>query len=231
MADRTSDPYAFADDPGEPRRANPSDDRPRPKKASGRRRDPADQPPPARKPDPAKPKVPPWVWLVVLMVPLIGFAVFMAIRQASNRAAEQSAFAAEMDKWVAPPAPGPVKATPGKVAIIDVGKRELHHLHESYGGQWAELQAATPQEASIIVQVRVTDRVVGEYANGRKGVKQTLHLTVIDKASWAKIAERSFEGGDPPQSIRRGGGGTNEPVAGPLPTEEIRAYLRSLAGR
>jgi hypothetical protein len=62
-------------------------------------------------------------------------------------------------------------------------------------------------------------------------VKQTFHLTVIDKATWTKIDERSFEGGDPPDSISlRRGGGTNEPVYGPLPSKEIYAYLRTLGG-
>ena len=62
-------------------------------------------------------------------------------------------------------------------------------------------------------------------------MKQTFHLTVIDKATWTKIDERSFEGGDPPEWIRlKGGGGTNEPVTGPLPAREIYAYLRGLCG-
>jgi hypothetical protein len=136
-----------------------------------------------------------------------------------------------MDKWVAPPAAGPVKATPGKVAIIDVDKRELHYLHDRNGGAGADMQAATPQEAVTVVQVRVTNKEVREYLNGRKGVKQTFHLTVIDKATWTKIDESSFEGGDPPESIRlKGGGGTNEPVTGPLPAKEIYSYLRGLCG-
>jgi hypothetical protein len=118
----------------------------------------------------------------------------MALRQSRNRLSEQEAFAAEMDKLVAPPAAGPVKATPGKVAIIDVEKRRLHYLHDRNGGEGADMQAATPQEAVTVVQVRVTNKEVREYLNGRKGVKQTFHLTVIDKATWTKIDERSFEG-------------------------------------
>jgi hypothetical protein len=108
-----------------------------------------------------------------------------------------------------------------------VGKRERHYIHESDGGDWAEMQAATPAEAAIIVQVRETNREVREYLNGRKGVKQTFHLTVIDNARWTKIAEQTFEGGDPPDSISlKRGGGTNEPVTGAMPTREIRDYLR-----
>lgn len=155
----------------------------------------------------------------------------MAVRQSRQRGNEAAAFAAEMDRLVAPPAPGPVQPTRGKVAIIDVDKRELHYLHESNGGEWSGFQAATPQEAALIVQLRVTNHEVRTYLDGRKGVKQTFHLTVVDKASWTKVEERSFEGGDPPESIRlKSGGGTNEPVAGPMPTKEIRAYLRGLAG-
>ena len=225
MASRKPDRSDFDDD--EPRPPRRDGGRPRP---TGRRRD-RDDDRPARKPAPAARKVPPVVWLLVVVVPLIGFAIFMAVRQSRQQSAAQGAFAAEMDRLVAPPAPGPVKATPGKVAIIDVTRRELHYIHESYGGDWADKQAATPQEAAVIVQLRVTDKVVREYPNGRKGVKQTFHLTVVDKATWAKVDERSFEGGDPPESIRlRGGGGTDEPVTGPLPSKEIHAYLRGLTG-
>jgi hypothetical protein len=136
-----------------------------------------------------------------------------------------------MDKLVAAPAAGPAKATAGKLAIIDVHKRELHYLHDRNGGPEAGTQAATPQEAVTIVHVRVTDRPVREYVNGRKGVKQTFHLTVIDKATWTKIDERTFEGGDPPDSISlKRGGGTDEPVAGELPAKEIYAYLRGFSG-
>jgi hypothetical protein len=235
MADSIPAGYGFAEDPDEQRQAHPAkraDDRPRAEKPKAvKRRGPADDPPPARKPAPAEKKKPSPLLLLAVVAPLIGVAVFLAVRQSLSRSAEQEAFAAEMDKWVAPPAAGPVKATPGKVAIIDVGKRELHYLHDRNGGAGADMQAATPQEAVTVVQVRVTNKEVREYLNGRKGVKQTFHLTVIDKATWTKIDESSFEGGDPPESIRlKGGGGTNEPVTGPLPAKEIYSYLRGLCG-
>jgi hypothetical protein len=230
MADSTPSGYGFADDPEEARQiqgAKPAGDRPRPKKKAVKREDLPDDPPPARKPNRAKKKPSPLTYLV--LVPLIGVAVFMAVRQSRNRAAEAQAFAAEMDKFVAAPAAGLVKATPGKMAIIDVHKRELHYLHDRNGGPEADMQAATPQEAVTIVQIRVTNKETREYLNGRKGVKQTFHLTVIDKATWTKIDERSFEGGDPPESIRlKGGGGYNEPVTGALPAKEIYSYLRGL---
>jgi hypothetical protein len=235
MADSTPAGYGFADDPDEPRHAHPphrADERPRPKKPkSAKRRDAAEGPPPTGQPSPAERKKPSPLVFLAVVAPLVGVAVFMAVRQARNRSAEQESFAAEMDKLVAPAAAGPVKATPGKVAIIDVDKRALHYLHERNGGDGADMQAATPREAVTVVQVRVTNKEVREYLNGRKGVKQTFHLTVIDKATWAKIDERSFEGGDPQESIRlRGGGGTNEPVTGPLPAKEIYSYLRGLCG-
>jgi hypothetical protein len=169
--------------------------------------------------------------LLTVVAPLIGLAVFMAVRQSRNRSAEQQAFAAKMAKLVASLAAGPAKATPGKVAIIDVEKQQLHYLHESNGGGWADMQAATPEEAATVVHVRVTDKVVREYLNGRKGVKQTFHLTVIDKATWTKIEERPFEGGDPPDAISlKRGGGTTEPVDGKMPAKEIYSYLRALCG-
>ena len=115
------------------------------------------------------------------------------------------------------------------MAYVDVDKRELHYLHDRNGG--SDTQAATPGETATVVQVRVTETEVCVYLNGRKGVKQTFHLTVIDKATWTKIDGRSFEGGDPPETIRlKGGGGTNEPVTGELPAREIREYLRGLCG-
>jgi hypothetical protein len=234
MADNTPAGYGFAEDPEEARPGRPArreDDRPRSKKQAVQRREAAADPPRAPHAPPAAKKKPSLLWFLAVVVPLIGVAVFMAIRQSHNRAGEREAFAAEMDKLVAPPAAGPVKATPGKVAIIDVAGKELHYLHESDGGAWADMQAATPRETATVVHVRVTSKEVRQYLNGRKGVKQTFHLTVIDKATWAKIDERSFEGGDPPESIQlKGGGGTNEPVAGPLPAKEIYAYLRGLCG-
>jgi hypothetical protein len=196
------------------------DDEPRPKKARKRRHVEDDAPTTKKAPSP--------LWALVLLVPLIGIAVFMGIWQIRGRSSERAAFAAEMDKLVAPPAPGPVKATPGKVAFIDVDKRELHYLHDRNMGPEANTQAATPQETVTVVHVRVTDKVVREYLNGRKGVKQTFHQTLIDKATWTRIDEKTFEGGDPPESIRASGGGTNEPVNGPLPSKEIYAYLRGI---
>jgi hypothetical protein len=228
MADSTPSGYGFAEDPDEARPSRPprcADDRTRSRKKATQGPGPAADRPPAGK------KTPSPLWFLALVVPLIGVAVFMAVRQSRNRSAERATFAAEMDRLVAPPAAGPVKATPGKVAIIDVDRRELHYLHESDGGAWADMQASTPGEAATIVHVRVTNQDVRQYLNGRKGVKQTFHLTVIDKASWAKIDERTFEGGDPPESIPlKGGGGTQEPMAGPLPTKEVRTYLRGLCG-
>ena len=46
---------------------------------------------------------------------------------------------------------------------------------------------------ALIVQVRVTNKEVREYVNGRKGVKQTFHLMVVDRATWTKVDERSFD--------------------------------------
>ena len=67
-----------------------------------------------------------------------------------------------------------------------------------------------------VVQVRVTNKPIREYLNGRKGVKQTSHLTVIEK---------SIDGGDPPDSIRlKGRDETNVPVIGALPSQEIDSY-------
>jgi hypothetical protein len=174
MADSTPAGYGFADQPDEPRRARPAeaaDDRPRSKKPRAvRRRDAAAAGPAgASHPAPAGKKKPPLLLFLVAVVPLIGVAVFMAGRQSHNRSAERDAFATELDKLLAPSAAGPVKATPGKVAILDVDRRELHYLHEAYGGVWADMQAATPREAATVVHVRVTNKEVREYLNGRKG--------------------------------------------------------------
>jgi hypothetical protein len=233
MPDDSPDAFGLADDSDEPRQARPekrANDQPRPKKSKAKRRDRTDDSAPERKPIKAAKQQASPLWLLVLVVRLLGFAVFMAVRQARNRSAAQAAFAPEMDKLAAPPAAGPVKASPGKVAIIDVDKRELHYLHERHGGEGADKQAVTPEETAMVVQVRVTNQEVREYLNGRKGVKQTFHLTVIDKATWTRIDQRSFEGGDPPESIRIRGGGINEPVTGSLPAKEIYAYLRGLGG-
>jgi hypothetical protein len=206
-----------------------STDEPRRKKSKKSKRRDAGDDAASSEGKPAAPAAPSPLVLIAIIVPLIGFIVFMAVRQARQRSGEQTAFAAEMDKLVSTPAPGPTKATKGKMAIINVDKRELHYLHDRNQGPESDLQAATPAEAATIVQVRVTNRPVLKYLNGREGVKQTFHLTVVDKATWTKVDEKTFEGGDPPESIDlKRGGGTNEPVNGPLPSKEIYAYLRRL---
>jgi hypothetical protein len=131
MAETTPPPFGFAGEPDEPRPSRPPklpDERPRPRKPkAAKHRDEASL---KSKSAPA-PKQASLLWLLAVAVPLIGFAVFMAVRQASQRSSAQEAFAAEMAKLAAPPKVGPVKATPGKLAIIDVDKRELHYLHHA----------------------------------------------------------------------------------------------------
>ena len=243
MADSPNVGYGFADDPEPPRPPKPAerarDARPKPPKPTvPRKPKEADAAPPA-KPNaweafrtyvttpPAK-KLKPWevVVITVVIALLLGVAGGMAYWQRKGDSAETAAFAAEMTKLMAPPAAGPARPSPGKVAILDTGTREPHYLHRCLQ---SDLRAETPQEAVAVVQLRVADREVFEYLNGRKAVNRTFHLTVIDKATWAKIDEKAFECGDPPDSVRLKGGDRSA-VTGSLPVKEMDAYLRGLFG-
>ena len=116
--------------------------------------------------------------LILFMVPVIGFAIFMAVRQTRMQKASESAFAAEIDQLLQPPKDGVAPpGKPGKFAEVDVVKRELYVYHGNLGD---DMRATSPAEADYIVQVNETRETVAEYTDGSKGIKVTLEVHVDD---------------------------------------------------
>jgi hypothetical protein len=164
------------------------------------------------------------VVLCLVMVPVIGFAIFMAVRQERMQDDSESAFVAEIDQLLQPPKEGtPPPGKPGKFAEIDVDKRALYDFHHSL---WDDMRAATPAEADYIVQVHEVRETVTKYTDGNDGIKVTLELTVIDKPTWTVLGRKTFVGDDPPLVAF---GSSGDVVKRP-DREEVIAYYRGLAG-
>jgi hypothetical protein len=188
----------------------------------------------SRKPEesaapPAK-KVPQWVGgvlLALMFIPILAFAIFMAVRQERHEAGEEAAFAAEIDQLLQAPKEGtPPPGEPGLFAEIDVDERKLHVLHSTL---WNDMRASTPAEANYIVQVDTTRDEVTTYTGGSKGIKLTINVTVIDKPSWTVMGRKTFVGEDPPLvAVDRGP--DSDVVGTPPDRQEVIAYYRGLAG-
>jgi hypothetical protein len=194
---------------------------------------------PAKVP-PQKPGVPPAnaakappAWLVyllfgVVMVPVLGFAIFMAVRQEKNEETERQAFAAEMDQLTLPPKEGsPPPLKPGKFAVINVGQRALHGTHQRL---WEDQRARSPAEADYIVQLREERDQVATYSSGSKGIKVPYHLVVLDKPTWTVVGEKTFVGSDPPL-VTVGHKGPDSDVVGTPPSPDaLNDYYHELIG-
>lgn len=165
------------------------------------------------------------VSLVLIMVPVIGFAIFMAVRQTRMQKGSDAAFAAEIDQLLQPPKEGaPPPGKPGLFAEIDVTERALSGYHHSL---WDDMRAASPAEADYIVHVHEIRDKVAKYTDGNDGIKLTLELTVIDKPTWTVMGRKTFVGEDPPLVSF----GSNGDVVGTPPDrQEVIAFYRGLVG-
>jgi hypothetical protein len=165
--------------------------------------------------------------LVLFFVPILGFAIFMAVRQEKHEAAEDAAFAAEIDELLRPPLDGtPPPAAPGLFGELDVDERRLHDLHSTL---WDDMRASSPAEADYIVHVHTIRDQVATYTSGSKGIKLTLELTVIHKPTWTVMGRKTLVGEDPPL-VAADHGPDSDVVGTPPDRQEVIAYYRSLAG-
>ncbi len=96
---------------------------------------------------PAKQPSPVVVWVAAcFMVPLLGFAIFMAVRQEGKPEGQEAAFAAEIDQLLrAHQRRTPPPGKPGRFAEIDVDQKALCSSHHTL---WEDM--ATPAEADYI---------------------------------------------------------------------------------
>ena len=163
----------------------------------------------------------------LFMVPLLGIAIFMAVRQRGLQEGEERAFAAEIDQLLKPPKEGTSPAgKPGRFAEIDVDERALCHSHWTL---WKDMRAATPAEADYIVHVHTIRDKVGEYTDATNAIKLTLELTVIDKPTWTVVGRKTFVGSEPPLIVS-GSDGSTDNTGDPPDRQEVIAYYRGLAG-
>ena len=165
--------------------------------------------------------------LVLFFIPILGFAIFMAVRQGKQESGEEAAFAAEIEQLLRPPQQG--AAPPGESGLfgeIDLDERRLHDLHKTL---WNDMRASTPAEADYIVQVHTIREEVATYTSGSKGIKLTLEVTVIDKPTWTVMGRKTFVGEDPPL-VAVDHGADSDVVGTPPDRQEVIAYYRSLAG-
>ena len=161
--------------------------------------------------------------LIGLVVPLIGFAVFMAVRQIVQEKAETEALQAAISEFLFTPVegrPGDPRPRAGKVVLVDAQKRALDRLHVSLR---EDLRAKTPSEAETIARMDYNRKVVGRFEMGAEAVELSGTMTLVDRASRTVIARRSFSWGKPPGSIPRAG--YKDDVTGPPPLMEMVAFF------
>jgi hypothetical protein len=161
--------------------------------------------------------------LIGLLVPLIGFAAFMAVRQIVQEKAEKEALQAAINEFLFTPVearPGDPRPRAGRVVLIDVQKRALDRLHVALR---EDLRAKTPAEAETIARMDYTRKVVGRFEMGAEAVELSGTMTLVDRASRTVIASRFFSWGKPPTSIPRAG--YKDDVTGPPPLMEMAAFF------
>src|SRR5947199_9432348 len=146
---------------------------------------------------PAEKKSPPaWQWmvLVAIFIPILGFAIFMAVRQEREHADERATFGAVMAEYAGPPVqgnPGAARPALGKVVMVNADNLSLDNLHFAIPD---DLRAWTPAEVTTVVQLRTQDREVGRYEGGGRALQQTVTVTVFDKASRVLLGSATFTG-------------------------------------
>jgi hypothetical protein len=176
--------------------------------------------------EPAKSPPPAVVYgfVACVFIPILAFAIFMAVRQRKNQQGTADAFAAQIDPLLRAPQEGPPPpGKPGRFAELSIDDRALSPYHHSL---WEDMRAATPAEADYIVQVHEIRTPLFKYTNGNQAIRVTQEVTVIDKATWKLMGRKTFVGKDPPGvSV-----GSNGDVLGTPDRQEVIGYYRSLAG-
>lgn len=225
IPDEPEEHYGLQDEPPSPR---PSKDRPaapkkrRPKEAGTSR---------TRPPEPADAKrkvmVKQLASLAVVLVPLLGVAIFMAVRQTRDWSDLLAAHRPQVEAYLAPgkpAAPGMPRPKVQRVVAVDVDQRALDEkmlfsLPES-------LRAETPEDVTLILQNRYTTQEHGRFEGGGRALQLTVAVTVVDRATGAILGSGTFTGPPPPKSVSRAH--FKSDVDGGLPTEEVVAFLKGL---
>jgi hypothetical protein len=165
-------------------------------------------------------------WIVVLV---IGVSVggFFGIRYLI-RQSQLSAFTQRINEYTAQPA----GVAPPELGAYVVGKIIPVDMRDSKKIDWlyydlpGELQPSTPEEVGTIVWLFWGEQQVGKYTTGGGAYVRTCRVTVIDRIKNVRVTEMTFQGGQPPQTIRGSGNGY-----GDYPTEQIVNWLKSLPRR
>jgi hypothetical protein len=166
------------------------------------------------------------VMVILIVVPLFGFAIYMANKQSEERSAERAAFTPAVGNLLftaKESGSGAPRPKLGKVVLIDADKRALDELQPYLPD---DIHARTPEEVTTVVQMRYTRSVVGKFPSGAHAVQVGARLTVVDVPSRTVIAARSFDWGKPPTSIPVGSG--SDDVTGSAPMKDISAFLTGL---
>ena len=163
------------------------------------------------------------VILIVFVAVLFGFAVFMAVRQQTQRSDERSLFQAVIGDYLFSPVElgaGVARPRLGKVVLVDVKQRKFDDLHLSLP---EDVRALTPAEVTTVGQMSYTREVVGRYGMGARAIQVSCTLTVVDRASRTVIAKGSFVWDKPPSHVPKTG--NQGEVTGSPPWREITAFL------
>lgn len=118
-------------------------------------------------------------------------------------------------------APGntPVK---GKMVAVSAQAKGLDDIHFSLS---SSVKANSPEEVKTVVRVNSGSNMVGRYSNGATGHRYFCHVQVIDWTTRMVVADRSFEGSMPPQTIHTR---STASVYGSDPKSEVVSYLNGL---
>jgi hypothetical protein len=119
--------------------------------------------------------------------------------------------------------PGPGGASlSGKFVVVS---SEAKGLDDVYFDLPKDLQAQTPEEATIVVRVSRDKTQVGTYTNGAPGYRHTCSVVVIDWKSRKIVATTNVMGGMPPEKTTSA---SKSGVYGDKPDKDVVAYLKGL---
>jgi hypothetical protein len=165
------------------------------------------------------------VIVLVLFVTIAGcVGAFFGIRYLW-RQNDLKAFNTRLDEYIASaqqskPTPGRVTVKP-KILPVDVTGKKVDWLYYDLPDP---IRPATPEEVQTVALLHYNEVVVGSYTNGGKAYRRTCQVRIVDLATKTVVAESTFQGGEPPKTIRNSSSGY-----GSYPTEQVVGYLKSLS--
>lgn len=158
--------------------------------------------------------------LAVLGVIGVGFTVFSIVRDT-----EASPFKANLVEYSKDyPFGGATDPyVTGKVVVVNKTEQKID---DPFFDLPTDVKAAKPEDVKTIVQIAYEQRQVGTYGGSGKAYQYTAYVTVIDKSTGKMVGKTSFEGTEPPSSVKKGSNGY-----GSKPTTEIKNYILQLPRR